>query len=414
MVEPVPLALIVSALIIVIGFLGNFLFEKKGVPDMLFLIFLGIAVGPVLHIFEPSIVSELAPYISALALVFILFDGGMRMGIRQALSHSPRAVLLAVTGFILSMLVVALFTIFALGVPLFYGLLFGSIYGGSSSIVVVSLTAKIKISEKGATTLILESAITDILCIVVSLALIGVILTGYADYASIGLGIAGRFVVGVLVGILFGVAWLVILKSAACLPFCYMLTLAIALFAYAVSEVLGGSGALSSLLFGLILGNETEILQVFHLRTTSHASVDEGLKRFESEIAFFIRTFFFVFLGIIATISNVIFVFLGVMLSLLLLAVRIGAVQLSTLGSELRKERSIMSVVLTRGLAAAVLATLPAQYGLLYSDQFINFAVVIIVSTAIIATVGVIGISRKQKRTPEKTIVSRDQLAGIG
>ncbi|MCW4046797.1 MAG: cation:proton antiporter [Candidatus Bathyarchaeota archaeon] len=414
MVEPVSLALIVSALIIVIGFLGNFLFEKKGVPDMLFLIFLGIAVGPVLHIFEPNIVSGLAPYISALALIFILFDGGMRMGIRQALSHSPRAVLLAVTGFILSMLVVALFTIFVMGVPLFYGLLFGSIYGGSSSIVVVSLTAKIKISEKGATTLILESAITDILCIVVSLALIGVILTGHTDYAYIGLGIAGRFIIGVVVGIFSGIAWLIFLKRVADLPFCYMLTLAIALFAYAISEVLGGSGALSSLLFGLILGNETQILNFLHLGTASKTSVDEGLKRFESEIAFFIRTFFFVFLGIIATISNVTFVFLGVMLSLLLLAVRIGAVQLSTFGSELRKERSIMSVVLTRGLAAAVLATLPAQYGLLYSDLFINFAVVIIVSTAIIATVGVIGISRKQERAPKKTPVSHDQVAGIG
>jgi len=54
-----------------------------------------------------------------------------------------------------------------------------------------------------------------------------------------------------------------------------------------------------------------------------------------------------------------------------------------------------MTTVLTRGLAAAVLATLPAQYGLLYSDLFVNTAVVIIVITAIIATVGSLVISRK-------------------
>jgi NhaP-type Na+/H+ and K+/H+ antiporter len=82
-------------------------------------------------------------------------------------------------------------------------------------------------------------------------------------------------------------------------------------------------------------------------------------------------------------------------LSLLLLLVRFGAVGLTTIRSELKSERPIMAVVLTRGLAAAVLATLPIQYGLLYSDVFVNLAVVIIVSTAIIATAGVVIISRR-------------------
>ena len=133
---------------------------------MLFLIIIGVLVGPVLKLFEPSIVMGLAPYIAALALVFILFDGGMSLNIRQVLSHSPRAVLLAVLGFIFSMFAVALFMIVLYRVPLYYGLLFGSIYGGSSSIVVVSLASKIHVSEKCSTTLILESATTDILCIV--------------------------------------------------------------------------------------------------------------------------------------------------------------------------------------------------------------------------------------------------------
>ena len=103
---------------------------------------------------------------------------------------------------------------------------------------------------------------------------------------------------------------------------------------------------------------------------------------------------FFVFLGIIATISSISLLLLGIVLTLLLLLVRFGAVWLTTIGSELKKERSIMSFVLTRGLAAAVLATLPIRYGLLYPDVFINLAVVIIMSTAIIATVGIVIISR--------------------
>jgi len=401
MVQFVPLALIVSAAIIVIGFLGNYLFEKKGVPDMLFLIIIGILIGPVLHIFEPSLVEGLAPYISALAVIFILFDGGMRMSLLKVLSNSPRAILLAVSGFLLSVFVVAMFMMIAMGLPWYYSLLFGSIYAGSSSIVVVSLASKLGVSEKSSVTLLLESAITDILCIVVSIAIIGVIVTGNADYVSIGVGIGTKFAIGALVGIILGVVWLLSLTKLAALPFCYMLTLAVAILSYAISETIGGSGALSALLFGLMLGNENQVLRVLRYKCASGMAVEEGMKRFESEIAFFIRTFFFVFLGIIATIGSVTFVVLGVILTMLLLAARAGAVYLSTVRSELKDERFILTLVLTRGLAAAVLATLPAQYGLQYSNFFINFAVVIIIATAVITTVGAMAFSRRRKPKPK-------------
>lgn len=411
MTDLVPLALAVTAFIIVIGFLANYLFVRKGLPDMLILIFLGVLFGPVLGIFDPSAVQAFAPYFAALAVVFILFDGGIGLSIRRVLSHSPRAVLLASLGFIFSSLIVSIFMVVVFNVPLLYGFLFGSIFGGSSSIVVISLASRIRISEKAATTLILESAITDILCIVISLAIIGVIATGETDLAVIGITIADKFLIGAAVGIFLGIAWLFMLRKVSSLPFSYILNLGIILFAYAASEVLGGSGALSSLLFGLILGNEKEISAVFTLKDKKSKNqsekaplaVSKGLKRFEAEIAFLIRTFFFVFLGIIATISSLSFLLYGVLLSILLLAVRYVAVWLSTIKCEIRKETGIMTAVLTRGLAAAVLATLPAQYGLLYADLFVNLAVVIVVSTAIIATVGVLAVPRKNgKPLPPK------------
>jgi len=395
--DSVSLALVVSALIIVIGFLSNYLFERTGLPDMLFLIILGYVVGPLLRLLDSS-VSTLAPYLAALALVFILFDGGMKMNIRQVLSQSPRAILLAVLGFLFSLLVIALFMRYLVGVPLRYGILFGSIFGGSSSIVVVSLAQKIDVSEKCSTILTLESAITDILCIVVSLAVIGVILTGQVNYIVVTADIVTKFLIGAFVGVVLGFAWLILLRGVVKLPFSYMLTLAVVLFGYTAAEYLGGSGALSSLLFGLILGNESEILRAFKRERQSEVAVDAGLRRFESEIAFLIRTFFFVFLGLIVMISNVWVLFLGAILSLLLLLVRFGAVTLATLHSELREERPIMGVVLTRGLAAAVLATLPLQYGLLYSDVYINLAVIVIISTAVIATVGTFALRTKRGR----------------
>jgi cell volume regulation protein A len=415
LVDLVSVALIISALIILIGFLANYLFKKTGLPDMLLLIFLGVLFGPILGVFDPTAVKNFAPYIAALALAYILFDGGIGLNIKRVLFNSPKAVLLAVLGFVFSVLGVSVFMVVVFNMPLIYGLLFGSIFGGSSSVAVISLACKVKINEKGSICLILESAITDILCVVISLSLIDVIVTGQANVGTIGLTVAGKFLIGAAIGLLLGFTWMFTLRKVASMPFSFMLTLGIVLLGYAASEILGGSGALSALLFGLILGNERDILKYFRQNNNDQneklvLSVSKGLKRFEAEIAFLIRTFFFVFLGIIFSISSLTLFFSGVILSLILFVTRFAAVWIITLKSPLKKDREIMTVILTRGLAAAVLATLPAQYGLGYSNLFVDLAVVVIVTTAIIATVGSMLIAR-QKTLKPPSISNSTQLS---
>jgi cell volume regulation protein A len=117
--------------------------------------------------------------------------------------------------------------------------------------------------------------------------------------------------------------------------------------------------------------------------------VDEGMRRFEAEIAFLIRTFFFIYLGLMITFESALSILLGIALSLLLLAARWIAVNTITLRSTLKFERRIMTTLLSRGLAAAVLATLPAQLGLPNANLMLTIAIVVILSTAVIGTVGV-------------------------
>ena len=404
MVDSVSVALIISALVILVGFLANYFFKKTGFPEMLILIFVGAVLGPILGFFDPTTVKSFAPYIAALALAYIIFDGGMGLNIKQVLYNSPKAVLLAVLGFIFSLLGVAVFMVYAFNMPWLYGLLFGAIFGGSSSVIVVSLASKIKISENGSTVLILESAITDIFSIVISIAIIDILITGEANVTEIGLGIAGKFLVGLLIGLALGFAWLFALKKVSSLPFSYMLTLGIVLLGYAATESLGGSGVLCVLLFGLILGNEREFVKFFRKNVENNGNnekimcfVSRGLRRFEAEVAFLISTFFFVFLGIIATVSSLAVLLSGIFLSIIMLVTRFGAVWLTTVGNPLKKERGMLTVILTRGLATAVLATLPAQLGLSYSDIFVDIAIVVIVVTAIMATAGAMIISRKKE-----------------
>jgi NhaP-type Na+/H+ or K+/H+ antiporter len=97
----------------------------------------------------------------------------------------------------------------------------------------------------------------------------------------------------------------------------------------------------------------------------------------------------------------------------MLLLVRFGAVSLATIRvKDLEKERPIMSVMLTRGLAAAVLATLPFQYvevDFYFKDLspiYINIAVLVILTTAIMATMGIplLRNRRKAKEQPQDVL----------
>jgi cell volume regulation protein A len=204
-----------------------------------------------------------------------------------------------------------------------------------------------------------------------------------------------------VIGVVFGVIWLSVLRNVANEPYAYMLTLAVVLFGYTVSEYLGGSGPLTSFLFGLVLGNEREIFKFLKRDRSRSLIVDAGLRRLQEEIAFLIRSFFFVYLGLIAMSIDINSLFWGIILSFLLLFIRFIAVKLAMIRSPICEENSLMTTVLTRGLVAAILGTLPMQYGLLYADQYLNITLVVVISTAIFNTVGVRLLARSREESPE-------------
>lgn len=404
MLDPVILALTLAGLIIVIGFLGNYIFERIGIPDLIILIILGIIIGPLSGIIDAASIMNLVPYLSALAMVYILFDGGLAMNIYRVFAESPRAAVLAFLGYGLNVIFTTVLIHYFLipHAPLLYALLFGTILGGSCSVAATSLASKIKVSEKCSTILRLESAITDILCIVFSVVVIEIILTGNVDIATISQRVASRFSTGIVLGLILGLLWLSIFKRIAKSSYVYILTLAVVLLSYAASEVLGGSGSLCSLVFGIVLGNEREIYRMFRIEHPRELMVDEGLKRFESEIAFLLRTFFFVYIGLILHITELNVIVISIFLSIILLLARFAAVRVAAIRSaELLREYLVMGVLVSRGLAAAVLATLPMQYAgydLFFSELYplyINLTVFVILGTAVITTVGIPMLKRR-------------------
>ena len=414
--DPAIIAFLVAAIIIILGFLGEEFFNHTSIPDSILLLLFGVLLGPVFQLFAHEELLAITPYFAALALIIILFDGGLNMDIREAVKNSPRALILAIIGWILNVIVTAAFTKVILGWRLLDGLLLGSIVGGGSSIIVIALIRKLKVTEKIETVLSLESILTDVLCTVGAFTVInilaqtgveGAVAGGVDVYGALGsVGIA--FGVGIFVGLGFGVAWLVILERIKGKPNAYMLTLAMLFLTYVVATNLGGNGALSALFFGLIIGNSRHIAKQLKFRTT--ISIDNNVRDFHSQISFLIRSFFFVFTGLLFSLSSYFSVLFGLLLSVAFLGIRFVVVKMAAVKSELSDYGTLMTVMFPRGLAAAVLASLPLTMGVPDSQVFPEIAFIVILTTIIITTVGVAIIKKRKSSSSSKYSSERNLL----
>lgn len=391
----VTLVFLVATVIILIGAAGDYLFRRTGVPDMIFLIALGLIVGPLLGVISPENIAPLTPILSTLAVVIILFDGGLGLDLRKVVTQAPRAIVLALFGFILSVAATAVFARILLHWSFLEGTLLGTMIGGSSSVVVIALVQRLGLKEDTRTTLVLESSTTDILCIVGAISIMQIMTLGLPPFQALASEITTKFTTGIVLGGLMGLLWIVVLPKLQNEPYRYMVTLASIFLIYFASETLGGSGAVSALIFGLVLANSESIMSVFKRKGVS--VTDESFRRLDGEIVFLVKAFFFVYLGLIVIFPALNLALLTLGLAVCLLGVRFVAVVGSTVRSRLAKDKGAMSMIYGRGLAAAVVSVLPATYGLSHAAIYTSVTLLLIVFTAVISSVGAAIVKRARK-----------------
>ncbi len=387
-----------TGVIICLGYIGNFLFNWKGIPDNLILILLGIALGPALHLIDPTGFTNIAPIFSSLALLIILFDGGMNLNLYKVLEESPKAMVLGVMNVLLSMALTAAFTSVVLGWELLHGLLLGTIVGGTSSSIVLSLTQKMDVPERINTLLNLESVFTDAIVIVLGITFLDLIVSARSMvFEEVAKSIASAFSIGIVFGLICGVVWLKLLSAIRDQTYDDILTLSVTLFFYGLTELVGGNGAIFALMFGLVLGNGVEIGGIF--RMEGIVEIGGIMRKFMSQMSFFIRTYFFVYLGLILFIENSMTVLYSVALSLLLLVGRYIGVTFTTFRDpELGEYNSIITSMMPRGLAAAIMAQLVASSGIAYSSMFPELIMIVIIVSVVISSVGAALLKRRMSR----------------
>ncbi len=382
-----PLVFGLVAIIIFFAYLSGYASRRTGLPEILFLMLLGVLVGPVLQIVKVEDLAPIAPFVSSLAITLILFDSGLKMDLVNALKESGRAIVLGVLGFVFSFLTVAAYTTLVFNWDPLFGLIVGCVLGGTSSIIVIPIVNRLGVNRRVITILSLESVVTDVLVIVCALGLLKIWSGSQSEGLNLAKNLFDNFALGGIIGVAGGLIWLKMLNTFTEDDYNGILTLGVMLGLYSISELMQGSGAIAALTFGLILGNGALISKKLKLNLASQ--LDRVSIGFHEQITFLLKSIVFVYLGIILSLINPSIFILGVGVSLLLLLARVAAVYITSLGDPiLSLDRKIMTFMLPRGLAAAAVAQLVAAQGLSNLQSFNDICISVILSTILITIAG--------------------------
>ena len=291
--------------LLVVAFLANRVFGLTRIPDVLVLMMLGVLLGPVLGLVQPGTLAQTTNLLGTLAIILVLFEGGLELNLRQTLKHFPGSFLLATLAYIFSMALVAVTVVNRMGLPWTDGLLVGAVLGCTSSTVVLPVLQQLHAEEPVRVTLMLEAAWGDVLAVLTVGLLLGIRSQGGAVAQGLVHGLLNQVGVALLFAVPGGILWSRLLHVLSEQRFWQVLTFSIVLVLYAGMEALGANGLIAVLGFGLTLSNFPGVdpglgltLPVRQMAVSQHA-----LLTFHSELAFLVRTFFFVLIGAVAELG---------------------------------------------------------------------------------------------------------------
>jgi cell volume regulation protein A len=392
-VEPVNLFLLTIAGIFLVGVIGELVFRATNLPDVVWLIAVGVVLGPVSGLVQREQLASVAPFFGAITLVIVLFDGGSRLRLADLSRAAPRSSLLALLGFLLSMAVLAGLSVAAAdlgfmpaGWTWVHGLLLGSILGGSSSVVIMPAMQYARLEPSLSNLVNLESALTDVLCVVVTGALMATLSGGTTEFGSAAHSLGTSFMIGITIGAVAGLLWIVLHRLWQGSDHEYPVTLGALLVIYVVTGAAGGSAALGILTAAVIMGNAGSISKKMGM--AGAAPLDPQLQGFHHHVTFMIKSFFFTFIGMMLGPPWPLMA-LGAVLGIALLLARFPAVWASMAGKAFTgADRGLIWVALPRGMAAGVLAMMPYQAGVTATESLPTVVFATVVTTILIFAVG--------------------------
>jgi cell volume regulation protein A len=285
-IAPFSQILLLVSLAAVVAVLSNRLTARLRVPaPALFLAAAALAVAVLPGLKAPP--ERMVERIVTVALVFILFDGGMHIGWRRFRAAAAPIVVVGVAGTFLTTAAVAAVAHFGFGLSWYIALLVGTTIAPTDPAVVFSILGQREIAGRSSTILEGESGANDPVGIALLISLLAAGSLSGGALAHVGGEFMLQMGVGAAFGLLGGRALLwfmrrVSLPSEGLYP---LRTFASVLLLYGATTVAHGSGFLAVFIAGIVLGDE-------------RAPFKREIERFHSALASLGEIVAFVVLGL--------------------------------------------------------------------------------------------------------------------
>ncbi len=358
--------------LLVLAFIANRLVRFTHVPDVIILMVTGVLIGPVLHWINPDVFRGATQGFGSLALILILFEGGLDLKLREILRHFGSGFFLSLFSFLVSMGAVAEVSRHTLHWPWINALLVGAVLGCISSSILLPVLQQVALRREVKVTLLVEASLGDAFAVLAVTTLLDVAAGGSAAPKVLAWTLLSSLILAVACGILAGMLWSYLLPVLSEERFWHVLTFAAVLLVYSGVHFLKGNDLVSVLAFGLTLTNFPVVRKRLHLEETAPSDwfnempvksatpghYHDQMLTFHGELAFLLRTFFFVLLGTLVDFAalrkDIVFASLCFAA---ILAARLVVVETGRLAwrSFTRLERELMLWFVPRGLITAVL-----------------------------------------------------------
>ncbi len=355
------LTIAIIGLLIFTAHLFSEIFSRKRIPDVLFLIIIGLLIGPVFHWISPESLGNAGNLFSGITLVTILFESGTQLRFSALKDSFKGALKLTALNFVLSAVAIWLTGWLVLDLDPIVSMILGCMLGGTASAVVIPIVRQMRMSEKPAIMLILEAAIGNVFSIVLALALMQAIKSRHVEFGAILGDIFSSFILATVMGLFGAIFWALILDKVRNIKYSILTTPAFVFIIYGINEWMGFSGAIAALAFGIGLANIDSIYNAWLKKFIKKVPVNlnETERSLFSELVLLLKTFFFIYVGISIQLNQWQPIVIGLGISVLLFIIRIPAVRFAISKKEgiPEKEMAFMSALNPKGLTAAVLAT---------------------------------------------------------
>ena len=323
------------------------------VPGIVVFLIAGVLLGPdVLNIVRPETLGTGLNLLVGLAVAVILFEGGLNLSIDRLRREAKTIRRLVTLGAVITAIGGTLLARLFMGWSWPLAVLFGTLVIVTGPTVITPLLRRIRVEKNLQTILEAEGVLIDPIGAIIAVVALEVILAGTAAEAAVDLlGIPSRLLLGLVIGVIGGVAIALIFRYERLIPdnITNVFTLGAVLALFEISNAIQPeSGIMAAAVAGLVVGN-------------MKARLTKELMEFKEQLTVMLVALLFVLLAADVRLGDVAALGLPGLLTILglMFIVRPIGIAACSAGSNLgRPERLFMSWLSPRGIVAAAVASL--------------------------------------------------------